>query len=133
MAAKVHDHTATLAMETRVAVDDNRQTTEPGQLQPDQDSGLRTPSTPPATRALAPGGVPSGPALNVKDGSSTWSPAARQGGGRSSRQHYGAGRASRREVSQAPTSTSAVPTSAAGATRSPRTTTPSAIATTGMK
>jgi transposase, IS5 family len=44
-----------------------------------------------------------------------------------------AGQASRREVSQAPISTSAVPSSAAGATRSPRKAIPSAIATTGMK
>jgi hypothetical protein len=41
--------------------------------------------------------------------------------------------ASRREVSQAPATTRAVPTRATGATRSPRKTTPSAIATTGMK
>jgi hypothetical protein len=43
------------------------------------------------------------------------------------------GQASRREVSQAPPSTSPVPSSATGATRSPRKATPSAIATTGMK
>jgi hypothetical protein len=43
------------------------------------------------------------------------------------------GQASRREVSQAPPSTSPVPSSATAATRSPRKATPSAIATTGMK
>jgi hypothetical protein len=58
-----------------------------------------------------------------------------RGAGSSSRRQDGQGRpqASGREVSQAPATTRAVPARAVGATRSPRTATPRAIATTGMK